>query len=160
MYTNNHRATQHSTINIIYYNMQTITIYRTNSQLQYNATYRQSHRTQHNRQASVCNITYRQLSSSNTTYRQSSPYNTTYKYKHHTTQHTDNHHKIQHSDNHHRTQVQHADKFTIIIKYNIQTIFIQRKDNHHHTTQQIANHHTSQCKDNHQKLNMGPITIH
>lgn len=83
-----------------------------------------------------------------------------YKYKHHTTQDTDNHHKIQHSDNHHRTQVQHADKFTIIIKYNIQTIFIQRKDNHHHTTQQIANHHTSQCKDNHQKLNMGPITIH
>lgn len=48
---------------------------------------------------------------------------------------------------------------TIIIKYNIQTIFIQCKDNHHHTTQQIANHHTSQCKDNHQKLNMGPITI-
>lgn len=89
--------------------MQTITIYRTNSQLQYNTTYRQSHRTQHNRRASLCNITYRQLSSSNTTYRQSSPYNTTYKYKHHTTQDTDNHHKIQHSDNHHRTHVQHAD---------------------------------------------------
>lgn len=102
--------------------MQTINIYRTNSQLQYNTTYRQSHRTQHNRQASLCNITYRQLSSSNTTYRQSSPYNTTYKYKHHTTQHIDNHHEIQHSDNHHRTHVQHADKFTIIIKYNIQTI--------------------------------------
>lgn len=109
MYTSNHRATQHSTINIIYYNMHTITIYRTNSQLQYNTTCRQSHRTQHNRQASLCNITYRQLSSLNTTYRQSSPYNTTYKYKHHTTQHTDNHHKIQHSDNHHRTHVQHAD---------------------------------------------------